>query len=137
MDRLVEFVGLEWELFTLLLALIVALIFTESRKAGKTVSPQGATLLINRSDAVVVDIRDLKEFNEGHIVGAINIPLANFDGRVTELEKYKTKPLIIACKMGQQSGIIGKRLSAKGFTDVQRLQGGMTEWLASNLPVVK
>ena len=93
--------------------------------------------LINREGATILDVRDSKEFGAGHITGAINIPYASFDGRASELEKFKDKPLVVVCKMGQHSGAIGRKLLAQGFEDVRRLSGGMSEWQASNLPMVK
>jgi len=44
---------------------------------------------------------------------------------------------VLVCKMGQSAGAAGRKLRTDGFLDVRRLSGGMTEWNASNLPVVK
>ena len=90
------------------------------RKSGKSVSPHQATLLINRQDGVFLDIRERKDFDKGHIVDAINIPLAKLHERITELEKKKDVPIVVVCQMGQQSGEAVKALEAKGidFVDV-------------------
>ena len=93
--------------------------------------------MINREDATVLDIRDSKDFSQGHIIDAINMPYSSFEQRSGELEKLKDKPLVVVCKMGQHAGAIGRKLKAQGFEDVKRLSGGMAEWSASNLPVVK
>ncbi|MBL6689923.1 MAG: rhodanese-like domain-containing protein, partial [Pseudomonadales bacterium] len=66
-----------------------------------------------------------------------NFPLATFDSRVGELDTYKEKPVVLVCKMGQHAGAVGRKLKAQGFEDVRRLSGGMAEWTANSLPVVK
>ncbi len=137
MESLIVFLGQQWMLVGALMVCIMMLVFHDSKKAGATLSPQGAINLINQQDAVVVDLREGKEFKAGHIVDAINIPYASFDSRVSELEKYKDKPLVLVCKMGQHCGPIGKKLAAKGFTGVRRMSGGMMEWQNERLPLVK
>lgn len=137
MESLIVFLGQQWMLVGALMVCIMMLVFHDSKKAGATLSPQGAVNLINQEDAVVVDLRDAKDYKAGHIVNAINIPYSAFDKRVSELEKYKDKPLVLVCKMGQHSGAIGKKLAAQGYTGVRRMSGGMMEWQNSSLPLVK
>lgn len=137
MESFIVFLGQQWMLVGALLSCILLLVFHDSRRAGATVSPQAAVNLINQQDALVVDLRDAKEFKAGHIVDAINIPFASIDSRMGELEAHKEKPLILVCKMGQHSGAVGKKLAAKGFTGVRRMSGGMMEWQGQQLPLVK
>jgi len=70
MAQFIEFVGNHWILSTLWVALVTALILHRTRTSGESVSAQQAVMLINRSDAVVVDVRDKKDFDAGHIVDA-------------------------------------------------------------------
>jgi rhodanese-related sulfurtransferase len=93
--------------------------------------------LVNREEAIILDVRDQKEFGNGHISGAIHMPFSSMDQRVSELEANKDKPVVVVCKMGQHSSAAGKKLKALGFENVRRLSGGMAEWNASGLPVVK
>ncbi len=137
MAQFIEFVGNHWILSTLWVALVTALILHRSKTSGESVSAQQAVMQINRSDAVVVDIRDKKDFDAGHIVDAIHIPLSKLGARVTELEKHKTVPVIVACRLGQHSADAVKVLRSAGFTKVLRLSGGMTEWRAQSLPLVQ
>jgi rhodanese-related sulfurtransferase len=137
MDRFFEFIVSHPFLtgtFVLLLALFIR---NETRRGGHSISAQQLVDLVNREGAVVVDVRDRKEFESGHIVGAVNIPYANLDTRVDELRKYAEKPVIVACRMGQHSGAAGTLLRKQGFKNVSRLAGGMAEWLNQNLPVVR
>jgi len=85
----------------------------------------------------VLDVRDSKEFAAGHIVDAVNVPHGALEGRLAELEKYKTKPVTVVCTMGQHAGTAGTVLRKSGFAEVSRLSGGMSEWRNQNLPVVK
>lgn len=137
MDRLFEFVVNHYILVSLFVAFLVAILILESRRGGAKISAQGAVNLINKDEAVVVDIRDRKEFGEGRITGSINIPLNSLKSRVGELSKFKGKQIIVADKMGQHSAMAVKQLNAEGFSNVVRLNGGVADWKASNLPLVK
>lgn len=137
MERLFEFVGNHPYLvgaFALLLALFVR---NEVARGGRSVSPQELVNLVNRDGAVVIDVRDAAEYAQGHIVDAINMPHAGIGNRLSELAKYKEKPVVLACKMGQHAGAAGTVLRKAGFANVARLKGGLAEWRNQNLPVVK
>lgn len=131
-----EFLAQQWLLVAALLAVIVMLVMHEARKSGPSLSPQQAINLVNSQDGVFVDLRDTAEFNKGHIVGAVNIPAAKLPERLVELEKYKDKPVVLVCKMGQQAGVAGKQLKAGGFSQVNKMSGGMMEWGNLQLPMV-
>jgi rhodanese-related sulfurtransferase len=118
--------------------LLLFLFFRNERtRAGATVGTQELVRLVNKENAVVLDVRERNEFMEGHIVDALNIPYASLESRLDEISQHKEKPIVIACKMGQHSGAAGTLLQKNGFTNVTRLTGGYAEWRAQNLPVVK
>jgi rhodanese-related sulfurtransferase len=131
-----EFMTQQWILFAALLTVIIMLILHESRKSGPSLSPQQAITLVNTEDGIFLDLRDAADFKKGHVVGAINIPAAKLPGRMVELEKYKERPIVLVCKMGQQSGAAGKQLKAGEFTKVYKMTGGMMEWSNLQLPTV-
>ena len=114
----------------------VMLMYSERLKGGKSVSPAEATRMINKQDGVVVDIRNSKEFNTGHLTNALNIPLADLDRRISELDKHKQHPVIVVCNLGQTSGTACRKLKSAGFTNAVRLSGGISEWRAQSMPVV-
>lgn len=120
--------------FALLLALFIR---NETQRGGRSVSAQQLVDLVNRENALVVDLRERKEFDAGHIVDSVNIPYASLESKLSELEKHKERPLVIACRMGQHAGAAGTMLRKKGFANVSRLSGGIAEWRNQNLPVVK
>jgi len=137
MDRLFEFVGNNIELSGLFVALLAALWFSEKLRSGKAVSPQVATLMMNKDEAVIVDVRDKKEYSEGRIAGSIHIPYDSLKERALELKKFEGKQIILVDKMDQHSGMAGKLLQTEGFQNVCRMSGGIAEWKTSNLPLVK
>jgi len=137
MAQFIEFIGNHWVLSTLWLISVAAIIAYQKRTAGSTVGPQQAVMLINRSEGIVVDVREKKEFDGGHIVDAINIPLSKLKQRMSELKKHKDKPVIVVCKLGQQSSEASRTLKDEGFENVYRLTGGITEWKAQSLPLVQ
>ena len=136
MEQFIEFATAHWMLVSALVVLIGLLVMDGSAKAGPTVTPQGATMLINRQDAIVLDIRDKKDFNTGYLLDAINIPQSSLASRMSELEKHKSKPIIVVCKTGQTASSASKALKAAGYDQVFRLSGGMMEWTNQNLPLV-
>lgn len=136
MENIFIFASEQWLLVSVLFALVIAYFWTEARKGGTTLSIHSATRLINSGQAVVVDLRESKEYQAGHIVDALNIPHNKLTEQLPQLDSHKSKTLILVDKMGQHAGAAGRTLKAQGFT-VNRLQGGMSEWQAQNLPLVK
>jgi rhodanese-related sulfurtransferase len=136
-EQVFDFILNHYLLVGLFAALVVAFLVNEGKRGGASVTTSTLVNMVNRDNALILDIRDAKDFKAGHIVDAINIPYATMDKRIQELEKHKQRPVIIVCKMGQHAGAVGGKLKAQEFTDVRRLGGGMAEWSASNLPVVK
>lgn len=136
MALFLEFLTQEWILAVALLAVIVMLIVHETRKSGPSVTPQQAINLINAEQGVFVDLRDGSDFKQGHIVEAVHIPSAKLAERMVELDKYKQRPVVLVCKMGQQAGAAGKQLKGAGFDKVYKMTGGMMEWTNLQLPTV-
>lgn len=137
MELFLEFLGEQWILASAVAVMIMLLLQHESRKGGQSVTPQQLSDLINKEEGMVLDIRDSKDFKDGHIVNAKNITVAGLEKHMSELNSHKQKPIIVVCKMGQTATGITKRLKAEGFESVYKLSGGIMEWKASNFPLVK
>lgn len=135
MEQFLEFVINHWILTSILIGLLILLAWDSSNKAGPKVSTHEATRLINQENALMLDIREKKEFKSGHVVDAVNIPFASLASRLDEL-KEKERPIIVVCKAGQTASAASKQLKDAGHSAVYRLQGGMMEWTNQNLPVV-
>ena len=123
------------------IGVFIALIFT-SVKAGfstiKKITHQQATLLINRENAIVVDVRNESEFKKGHILNSKLLPLSKLkNNELGNLEKDKDTPIIVVCNTGMTSTQACQMLQKSGFTNVHNLQGGITQWQSANLPLTK
>lgn len=95
-----------------------------------------ATRLYN-DDALILDVREDKEFAVGHIPKARHIPLGQLSGRLQELEKFKAKPILVTCRTGQRSARACGMLKKAGFETVYNQAGGIVAWERANLPVAK
>ena len=137
MDRLLEFALNHPELVVTFVVLLVLFFVLESRRGGKTVSSQQLTHLMNKEEGLVLDVRESKEYREGHITGSRNIPFSKLKDNLGDIEQFKDKPVVQVCKMGQHAGAAGKILHGAGFKQVLRLSGGITTWKADSLPLVK
>jgi rhodanese-related sulfurtransferase len=139
MDRLFEFIVNHYILVSVFAAFLVAILVLEARRGGAKVSSQGLVSLMNKDEAVIVDIRDRKDFAQGHITGSLHIPLNSVKSRANELNKFKDKDvqIVVVDKMGQHSAMAVKQLNAEGYDNVVRLNGGIADWQGENLPLVK
>jgi rhodanese-related sulfurtransferase len=104
---------------------------------GPWVSTLQATQLINRENALVIDVREPAEYAQGHVLGAKNVPLNELGARARDFEKYKARPVILVCASGNRSGAALATLKNRGFTNVANLSGGYGAWQQAGLPVEK
>jgi rhodanese-related sulfurtransferase len=137
MEQVLEFAGNHPLLVGGFVAVLVALIWNLfSGSGGKNaVDPLGATALINHEDAVVLDVRSIAEFKDGHIVNAINIPLNGLGSNLKQLDKHRNKPIVAVCRSGSRSNTACRLLRKQGFENVKNLRGGMMAWESASLPV--
>jgi len=98
-------------------------------------TPAEATLLMNREDALVLNVRETGEWGAGHITGARHITLGQLDKRLSELEKFKEKPIIVVCATGNRSSSACGQLKKHGFGKVYSLGGGISAWRDASLPL--
>jgi rhodanese-related sulfurtransferase len=135
----VEFLIKNWPLVAIAALSGGMLLWPLLRKGagGPWVNTLQATQLMNREDALVVDLRPAADYAKGHILGAKSLPLAELDKRAGELEKYKSKPLILHCADGNRAGNGVALLRKAGFANVVNLTGGYAAWLQAGLPVEK
>jgi rhodanese-related sulfurtransferase len=104
---------------------------------GKEVGVTEAIQLINRRDAIIVDVREPDEFKSGRIPNARNVPLAKVVDGAKGLEKLKAKPILVVCQTGSRSGQAAGSLQKQGFADVVTLSGGMEAWQKAGMPLEK
>ena len=137
MEQLLEFAGNHPLLIGAFVVVSSALVWNFiSEPGGKhAVDPLGATALINHEDAVVLDVRSMAEFKDGHILNAVNVPLNGLSNNLKQLEKYRDKPIVAVCRSGSRSGSACSLLRKHGFEKVKNLRGGMMAWESASLPV--
>jgi len=100
-------------------------------------TPSAATMLINRSEAFIVDVRDFSSFEKGHITQAINIPIVDLAKGHGKLDAHKERPILLVCAAGNQALQAANTLKKMGFGQLHILKGGMSAWLQESLPIVK
>ena len=109
----------------------------EKLRGYSSVSPTESTQMINHDDALILDVRESNEYSEGHIINSLHIPLSSLKTRMKDLEKYKSKKVIIACRSGHRSSQACNNLKKEGFEQVFNLSGGVMAWQSASLPLVK
>ena len=140
MERLIEFAGNHLVLVSLLAAITAMLIWNLLGGAVsgiKQLTTAEVTRLMNREDAVLIDIRNANDYKNGHIINSISVPNAELPERLESLEKHKQKAVIIYCEHGNTSDKAARSLKTSGFENVCSLHGGVMAWRNANLPLTK
>jgi rhodanese-related sulfurtransferase len=130
-----EMLGIAWVVLAIAwISTLVKSVFS----SVKQIDSRTAVELINKQDALVVDIRTVDEFGRGHIINAHHLPLSQIEqGNTTEIDKHKEKPLIVVCETGTRADPAASKLIKAGFQQVFLLKGGLGQWRAENLPLTK
>lgn len=140
MDRLLEFAQQNLMLSLVLAGLTLALVVTEVMRlfrGFKGVSPAQLTDLINRENALVVDLRGLGDFEKGHIIGSRHMLPSQVDPEGKLLAKAKESPVVLVCAVGVTASATAQKLVKAGFKQVSVLDGGIGAWTGAGLPLAK
>ncbi len=140
MERLLEFAQQNLMLSLALAGLTLALIVTEILRlfrGFKGVSPAQLTELINRENALVVDLRGLGDFEKGHIIGSRHVLPSQVEPEGKLLAKAKDSPVVLVCAAGITASGTAEKLVKAGFKQVSVLDGGIGAWTGANLPLAK
>lgn len=97
----------------------------------------GKTLLQNPDAYVVLDVRSAKEYAQGHIKNAINIPHTQVEDHLDKLKTFKDKTIVVHCRSGYRAGKAEDILLANGITNLLHLEGDMLQWQEDKLPLEK
>ncbi|WP_462115520.1 rhodanese-like domain-containing protein [Lysobacter xanthus] len=140
-QQVLEFAGRHEMLAIAFVGLTLALIYTEIARLFrpyKALTPAQLTALINRDDALVVDLSATGDFEKGHIAGSKNVQASGFgpDHRLVA-GAAKTRPVVVVCRTGQASAAAAAKLRKGGFEQVHCLEGGIGAWQQADLPLVK
>ncbi|HEV2524525.1 MAG TPA: rhodanese-like domain-containing protein [Gammaproteobacteria bacterium] len=141
MEEWVVFITNHWVLASLLGVVLTAFIINEiiggHFGSKQAVSTERAVQMMNHEEAVVFDVRTEAEFSTGHIVGAEQLTAISLDKKMSHLQKYLKKPIIIATTTGQDTAKMMAVLQEKGFLQIFILSGGMQAWKSAGMPVIK
>jgi len=140
MQEYIDFIGSNPLLFIGLAVVLFLILKTEISRFTRKYAQIGvnaAVMLLNKDNAVVIDVREDKEMKDGIIQGAQHITLGQLPGRMSELEKSKKDPVLVYCRSGSRSGHACNLLTKAGFEDVSNLTGGIMAWESANLPLAK
>ena len=138
--RLPEFLGNHLYLTLGFIGVLLALVVSEAQRftrGYKALTPAGLTHLINRENALVIDVSSLQDFEKGHVPGARHVAMSQFDAENKDLVKAKERPVAIYDRGGQMSGTAAQRLVKAGFSRVYWLEGGLAAWTEAQLPLAK
>ncbi len=141
MTQFIEFIGNHVYMaaaWAILFVMLVSSYVSSSLSKIKALSTHEMTMLVNREDAIVVDIRSEADFSKGHITDAVSLPMEKLNKeQYGSLEKKKTSPIVIVCNAGISAKTAANTMLKAGFENVSILQGGMQTWVGANLPVIK
>jgi len=140
MERFQEFVlnhPILWGAFAVVVVLLIANEIWRLLRGHRPVAPNEAVRMINSENAVVVDVRSAGDYKKGHILNAINVPLAGVSERAAEISKDTDRPILCYCAMGQAAPQACDKLRKLGYTSVHAIKGGINGWQAAGLPVTK
>ncbi|MFW0004471.1 MAG: rhodanese-like domain-containing protein [Coxiella endosymbiont of Dermacentor nuttalli] len=142
MEKLSQFISNHWLLVTTFIITLIVLFILEvlsKKELGRNnrLTPAQVVQLINNEKAIVIDVRDSKTFETGHITHAINIPITELDKSFKEIEQYKQQTLIIVCTIGKKSAYFVNKLYKQDYQKVYMLVGGMSAWINADMPVIK
>ena len=128
MEQYLEFVSnhpLLIGAFLVTLGMIVFIEMQRNLRGGKSITPSAAVRKQN-DDGLIIDVRDIGEFKQGHVLNAKHVPLKELSDRIHELEKYKDKPVIVYCGNGMRAAKACGVLNKAGFSEVFTIDGGLT-----------
>ena len=107
----------------------------QARSEISEADARDARELIEKGDAVILDVREQQEWDEGHIPEAIHIPRGNLESRIERLAPERSRPVVVYCSSGSRSVFAARTLGELGYDDVVSLAGGFTDWKRNGFPV--
>ena len=121
--------------FVLTVTLIAVMEYQRATRVGRPLTPTQATRLQNDEDGVVIDVRARKDYDAGHVHGALTIPEREISQAVHQLEKYRQRPVILYDEGGFDAERAAKKLRNNGFERLFVIDGGMPAWRKAEMPV--
>lgn len=140
LHRLPEFLGNHFILALAFIGVLIALLVAQMQQLMRgytALTPAGLTQLINRENALVLDVSALAEFEAGHVPGARHLLPSQVDPENKELAKSREAPVALVCRTGQASAQVAQKLRKAGYDKVYWLEGGIGTWREAQMPLAK
>ena len=140
MIQIQQFVVAQWQLvliFVLSGGMILWPIFQRKMSGAADVSVNQLTRMINDDKAVVIDVREPKEFVDGKVPGAMHVPLSQLKDRLADLDRNKERPVIVYDARGPRAASAASTLARAGFKQLHSLHGGFKAWKDAGMPLDK
>lgn len=140
MAQFFEFITKHWilvSLFVFVLALWMGVEMRIRKHGAKKLSLHAAITMLNHQNGMIVDVRNLAEYNKGHVQGALHVPLSTLSTTLQSLKPYQKRPMILVCQTGFHAPTACTTLKKEGFHALYYLDGGMNAWTNERLPLVK
>jgi phage shock protein E len=124
-------------MFRRLTLCVLSLLSFSSNAANVATLNQPAFIEADKSQLLLVDVRTKKEFQNGHIPGAVNLPLSTIEDDPSILNIAKNKSIVLYCRSGYRAGKAANVLQQNGYTNLSHLEGDFLAWQKARLPTEK
>lgn len=118
-----EFIGV---LLVVILGIFIYFRYANIKGMRNLNAEQFTREMEDNADKLLIDVREIHEFRNGHIRGATNIPLSQLTHRMKEIPREKK--LLIYCQSGMRSRQAGRMLAKQGYANLVNLRGGIISW---------
>lgn len=122
--------------FAIALVLLMTIEFIRAKRNQSSINTAAAIQLINRENAIVIDIRSQLLYKAGHIIDAYSFTASDLMANTKPIEKFKKRPLIVVCDNGFDSQKMAAFLLRNGY-NAYALAGGVRSWSEAELPLIK
>lgn len=119
----------------LVVMLCVITMYGCENKSYTTISATEGKQMLDGGDAILVDVREQSEYNEGHISGAVLLPLGQIESRAAATLANKKAKIIVYCRSGRRSAEAAKKLADMGYSNIYDM-GGIQDWIKAGYETV-
>lgn len=141
MEKIPEFIANHLFLFSLLASITMLLLwnfFGDIRSMVKQITPAEMVHFMNNDGAMIYDIRNQSDYEQGYILNAKNVPIDSLPNEIDIMKKSATQnPVILYCNDGMKSKKESKLLISADINQLYVLKGGLHAWRNANLPTIK
>jgi rhodanese-related sulfurtransferase len=109
----------------------------EAKRNITEISPKDAAAKLESGEAIIIDVRDEDEWDEGHIPGAMHMSRGTIELDIEEKVPGSNTMIICHCGGGGRSALAAESLQKMGYKNVRSMAGGFKAWKVAGLPSTK